>query len=104
MSNRSGARRSRNEQDKKRGIELKERLLFSWSGGKDSAMALYEITRADSCKVAALLTTITEGYDRISLHGVRRTLVEQQVRLLGHPASRKSSSPRTPRTRTTTRR
>jgi len=47
-------------------------------------MALYEIMRADAYEVAALLTTVTEGYDRISKHGVRRTLLEQQVRSLGH--------------------
>lgn len=47
-------------------------------------MALYEITRGDAYEVAALLTTVTEGYERISMHGVRRTLLEQQVRSLGH--------------------
>ena len=62
-----------------------ERVLFCWSGGKDSAMALYEIQRHREYDIAALLTTITEDYDRVSLHGVRRALVEQQARSLGLP-------------------
>ena len=49
-----------------------ERVLFTWSGGKDSAMALYELQRERRYEVAALLTTVTEDYDRISMHGVRR--------------------------------
>lgn len=56
---------------------------MSWSGGKDSCLALYEIQRSHEYKVAALLTTITEDYDRISMHGVRRELLEEQVAALG---------------------
>lgn len=63
---------------------MKERSLVSWSGGKDSAMALYETTKEDEYEILALLTTVTESYDRISMHGVRRTLVEEQVKSLGH--------------------
>lgn len=62
-----------------------ERVLVSWSGGKDSAMSLYEIQRGKRYEVASLLTTITEGYDRVSLHGVPRVLIEQQVESLGLP-------------------
>ena len=60
-------------------------IFLSWSGGKDSALALYEIHQANSHSVAALLTTITEDYDRISMHGVRRALLEQQAEALGLP-------------------
>jgi uncharacterized protein (TIGR00290 family) len=60
-----------------------ERVLVSWSGGKDSAMALFEIIRSGRYEVAALLTTVTEGYDRISMHGVRRILLEKQAESLG---------------------
>ena len=49
-----------------------EDVLFCWSGGKDSAMALHALREARACSVAALLTTITDEYDRISMHGVRR--------------------------------
>ena len=59
---------------------------MSWSGGKDSAMALREIMAGGEYQIAALLTTVTEDYDRISMHGVRRSLLEQQAASLGlHP-------------------
>jgi uncharacterized protein (TIGR00290 family) len=60
-----------------------ERILVSWSGGKDSAMTLYEIQKDHDVEVAALLTTVTEGYDRVSMHGVRRALLERQAESLG---------------------
>jgi len=62
-----------------------DEVLFCWSGGKDSAMALYALRAAGDCRVAALLTTITEEYDRISMHGVRRALLERQAESLGLP-------------------
>jgi uncharacterized protein (TIGR00290 family) len=60
-------------------------VLMSWSGGKDSCIALHEIQRARSYSVAALLTTVTRDYDRISMHGVRRALLEKQAASLGFP-------------------
>jgi uncharacterized protein (TIGR00290 family) len=60
-------------------------VLMSWSGGKDSCLALYELQRAQTCRVVALLTTVTRDYDRISMHGVRRVLLEQQAAALGLP-------------------
>ena len=62
-----------------------ENVLVSWSGGKDSAIALYEILKSQNYQISALLTTLTEGYDRISMHGVRRILLERQVASLGFP-------------------
>ena len=62
-----------------------EKVLLCWSGGKDSAMALYETQKDHQYEVVSLLTTITEDYDRVSLHGVRRALVEQQAQSLGLP-------------------
>lgn len=56
---------------------------MSWSGGKDSAMALHEIMRGTEYEIAALLTTVTGDYNRISMHGVRRALLEQQAASLG---------------------
>ena len=61
---------------------MKEKILLSWSGGKDSCMALYEIQKSNGYETA-LLTTVTEDYDRISMHGVRRTLLEKQAESLG---------------------
>ncbi len=60
-------------------------VLMSWSGGKDSCLALYEIQKSPDYRVAALLTTITREYDRISMHGVRRALLERQATSLGLP-------------------
>ena len=57
----------------------RKRVLLSWSGGKDSALAL-QVLRADpSIEVAGLLTSVTRGYERISVHGVRRALLERQA-------------------------
>jgi len=64
---------------------MREKVLFCWSGGKDSAMALYEIQKGKRYEIISLLTTITEGYDRISMHGVRRTLLERQAQSLNLP-------------------
>jgi uncharacterized protein (TIGR00290 family) len=66
------------------GIEMAERTLFTWSGGKDSVMALYELQKAGDYEILALLTTVTKDYDRISMHGVRRVLLKQQADSLGY--------------------
>jgi uncharacterized protein (TIGR00290 family) len=60
-------------------------VLVSWSGGKDSALALNEILKSGIYRVVALLTTVTQDYDRISMHGIRRVLLEQQAASLGFP-------------------
>jgi len=65
-----------------------EKVLFSWSGGKDSALALHHMLNDERYRVAGLLTTVTEGYNRISLHGVRDTLLEQQAAAIGLPMHR----------------
>jgi uncharacterized protein (TIGR00290 family) len=62
-----------------------EPILFCWSGGKDSAMALHALLQRNELRVAALLTTVTEGYDRISMHGVRRELLERQAKSISLP-------------------
>jgi diphthamide synthase (EF-2-diphthine--ammonia ligase) len=54
-------------------------VLVSRSGGKDGCMALREIQRTANARVAALPTTITRDYNRISMHGVRRVLLERQA-------------------------
>ena len=64
---------------------MKEKVLLSWSGGKDSALALHELRRSGDYEIAALLTTVTRDYDRICMHGVRRSLLEQQAKSLALP-------------------
>jgi uncharacterized protein (TIGR00290 family) len=59
-------------------------FALSWSGGKDSALALWTLRR-QHLEPEALLTTITETYDRISMHGVRRELLARQAEALGVP-------------------
>ncbi len=61
----------------------REPVLVAWSGGKDSTLALAEVLRDSRYDVVALLTTVTEGYERVSMHGVRRTLLRRQVEALG---------------------
>jgi uncharacterized protein (TIGR00290 family) len=63
----------------------REKIIMGWSGGKDSSLALREIRRRGEYEVTALVTTCTEGYDRISMHGVRSSLLERQARELGIP-------------------
>jgi uncharacterized protein (TIGR00290 family) len=60
-------------------------LLLSWSGGKDSALALQELNATGAREVKALLTTVTAEFYRISMHGVRRRLLQEQASSLGLP-------------------
>lgn len=68
-------------------------VLIAWSGGKDSALALREILGDARYRVAALLTTVTAEYDRISMHGVRRTLLRRQTESFGLPLEEVLISP-----------
>jgi uncharacterized protein (TIGR00290 family) len=65
-----------------------EKVILTWSGGKDSALALYELQTTLGYEVSALLTTVTEDYDRVSMHGVRCALLGRQARSLGIPVER----------------
>ncbi len=62
-----------------------EKVIVSWSGGKDSALSLYEIERSGHYQVVSLLTSISEQYDRVSMHGVGREMLERQAQALGLP-------------------
>ncbi len=66
---------------------MKERspILLSWSGGKDSSLALYEIQKSRKYEIKSLITTVTEEYDRVSMHGLRTVLLEQQAGSLNIP-------------------
>lgn len=61
------------------------RVILSWSGGKDSALALHALRQDTEVDVVGLLTSVTRDYDRVSVHGVRRTLLHEQARMLRLP-------------------
>jgi uncharacterized protein (TIGR00290 family) len=63
----------------------KEKVLLCWSGGKDSTLALHDLVSGGNVDVVSLLTTVTEEYDRISMHGVRTDLLRAQAKALGFP-------------------
>ncbi|MBO8142874.1 MAG: diphthine--ammonia ligase [Firmicutes bacterium] len=58
-------------------------IYLSWSGGKDSALALFHLRQSSRWRVAGLLTTVSETYRRTSIHGVRRALLHRQAASLG---------------------
>ena len=64
---------------------MREPIAMCFSGGKDSCLALRALQQDGKCRVATLITTVTDAYDRVSMHGVRRTLVRAQAASLGIP-------------------
>ncbi len=66
-------------------LSMMEKVIVSWSGGKDSALSLYETQRSGKYHVASLLTSINEHNDRVSMHGVHREMLEHQAQALGLP-------------------
>jgi len=62
-----------------------EKAFFNWSGGKDSALALYKAMLSNEYTIQCLLTNINRVHDRVSMHGVRRSLVEAQTASIGLP-------------------
>lgn len=64
---------------------MKEKAVFNWSGGKDSALALYKILQEGRYKVVALLTTVNRVSRRSSMHGIPVSLLEKQAQSIGIP-------------------
>ena len=62
-----------------------KRILLSWSSGKDSAWALHILRQQSEYEIVGLLTTFNQAADRVAMHGVRRSLVEQQAAATGLP-------------------
>lgn len=63
----------------------KEKAIFCWSGGKDSSLCLYDVLQEGKYDVKYLLTTVNGNFNRISMHGVREDLLNQQVHQIGIP-------------------
>jgi uncharacterized protein (TIGR00290 family) len=63
-------------------------VLLSWSGGKDAAWALHVLRQSNGVEVVALLSTLTEGYDRASMQGVREAVLRMQADAAGLPLLR----------------
>lgn len=59
--------------------------ILNWSGGKDSALALYKLSQGKEYNVKCLLTTLNAEYKRVSMHGVRQELLQQQAASIGLP-------------------
>ena len=60
-------------------------ILLSWSGGKDAAWTLHALRQRDDVQVVGLVTTVTEGYERISMQGIRTEVLAAQSRAVGLP-------------------
>ncbi len=65
--------------------EKKEKIIFNWSSGKDSSLCLYKILQEQKYDVMCLLTSLSEQYQRISMHGVRVELLEAQAKSIDIP-------------------
>jgi uncharacterized protein (TIGR00290 family) len=64
---------------------LMKRVLLSWSSGKDSAWALHKLRGDAEIELCAMVTTLNSAFDRVAMHGTRRTVVEAQARAAGLP-------------------
>ena len=64
-------------------MSARPKALISWSSGKDSAFALHEVLRAGEVDVVGALTTVTETFGRVSIHGVRQELLRAQLDAAG---------------------
>jgi len=64
---------------------MRPRALVAWSTGKDSAFALHAARESGEVEVVGLLTTLTSGYGRVSMHGVREEVLDRQAAALGLP-------------------
>ncbi len=62
------------------------KALIAWSSGKDSAWALHEARRAGEFDIVGALTTVTDSFARVSMHGVREELLRAQLDAAGLPA------------------
>lgn len=64
---------------------MAKKTLLSWSSGKDSAWALYQLQQDTAYDVVGLFTTVSDTYERVAMHGVRIELLRQQAKAVGLP-------------------
>ncbi len=64
---------------------MTHKALMNWSGGKDSALSLYHALKDPNLSVETLLTSVNDSFKRISMHGVREELLQQQAQNIGKP-------------------
>jgi uncharacterized protein (TIGR00290 family) len=69
-------------------MSSRPKALIAWSSGKDSAWALHEARRAGDCEIVGALTTVTEAFSRVSMHGVREEILVAQLEAAGLPLVR----------------
>ena len=74
---------------------MKEKVVFNWSGGKDSALCLYKLIQTNQYDITSLLTSVNAEHQRVSMHGVRVALLEAQAASIGIPLY-KAMIPETP--------
>src|SRR5947209_2141854 len=63
----------------------REKAIFCWRGGKETALCLHHVLESGRYGVLCLLTTMNEDFQRISMHGVRESLLDQQAEAIGLP-------------------
>jgi diphthamide synthase (EF-2-diphthine--ammonia ligase) len=62
-----------------------KKAIFAWSGGKDSAFALHKIQLEGEFEILGLMTTLNKNFKRISMHGVKENLLDEQAASIGIP-------------------
>ena len=67
------------------GVKRVEKVLVSWSSGKDSAWTLHVLRQRAEIEVVGLLTTINTHFNRVAMHGTRKALLEEQAKAAGLP-------------------
>lgn len=66
-------------------MDTRKKAVFNWSGGKDSALALYKVLQQNQFEVVALLTTVNEDSNLSSIHAIPHVLIERQAESIGIP-------------------
>lgn len=63
----------------------KPKAFMNWSSGKDAAMTLFATFKEDKLDISQLLTAVNSHYDRVSMHGLHRSLLVEQAKAIGLP-------------------